>query len=75
MKESNQTVYIYNYQNLVKHIPKLQVNDDDTNRRIVRKLFPLLTPELIDSPLLGITFVDDVVMKEHKSSILEKRIN
>jgi len=73
LKDSKQTVYIYNFQNLVKHIPKLQENDDDTNRRIVRKLFPLMTPELINSPLLGIGFIDDVVMKEHKSSISEKK--
>ena len=75
LKDSNQTVYIYNskiwklniYQNYKKMMMIL--------RRIVRKLFPLMTPELIDSPLLGIGFIDDVVMKEHKSSISEKKKN
>ena len=73
LQDSEHTVYIYNYQNLLKHVPKLQENDSDTNKRIVRKLFPQLTPELITSPLISVGFTDDIVMKEHINDISMKK--
>ena len=73
LQDSNQTVYIYNYHNLLKYIPKLQENDSDTDNRIVRKLFPQLTPELRASSLMSISFTDDLIMAEHIDEIVSKK--
>jgi len=73
LQNSGQTVYIYNYHNLVKHIPKLQENDSDINKRVVRKLFPQLTAELIASPLVNVGFTDDMAINDHMNEILLKK--